>query len=95
LEDQENLKEQLSAARISLRTQAKGLHSRDTFNEAKAAKLENDIEKQEKEFKQLQHVRQQAHEKVLQAAEFEPENQRSTLKQNQEAARKTLLRGTR
>jgi len=46
LEDQKNLKEQLSAARISLRTQAKGLES--TFNKARAAKLGDDIEKQAK-----------------------------------------------
>jgi len=90
MEDKENLKEQLSAARISLRTQAKWLES-STFNEAKAAKLEKDIEKQEEEFKQLQHVRQQAHERVLQAAEFEAENQRKALKETQQAARETLL----
>jgi len=90
MEDKENLKEQLSAARISLRTQAKGLES-STFNEARAAKLEKDIEKQEKEFKQLQHIRQQANERVLQAAQFEAENQRKALKETQQAVRETLL----
>jgi len=81
LQDRDRLKEELSAARVSLRTQARGLEE-NTATEAKLKRVEAQLEKQKAESQQL--------DKVHKSAQAQAHAERLAHEESQKAGQETL-----